>query len=122
MRFRLKHLLLCLLVAISLLYCITIDGQNVISLSIRAIYKNVGDTIIDDIGIEKVITLKDNDNELNDWKGSYRKVFVSTIMLFTLAMAATTSLGVALFFFVGRQRDKWTGLVKGRQGRGKESE
>ncbi|MBA0628474.1 hypothetical protein Godav_023197 [Gossypium davidsonii] len=112
MRFRLKHLLLCLLLAISFLDCITADGQNVISQRIRAPHKNVGDTVIDGTGTEKAITSEDNDKEMNDWKGSYSKVSVSTVMLFTLAMAAATGLGSVPFFFVELD-PQWAGICNG---------
>ncbi|KAA3479944.1 ZIP metal ion transporter family [Gossypium australe] len=112
MRFRLKHLLLCLSVAISFLECITADSQNVISQRIRAPHKNVGDIVIDGTGTEKVITSEDNDKEMNDWKGSYSKVSVSTVMLFTLAMAAATGLGAVPFFFVELD-PQWAGICNG---------
>ncbi|PPD83825.1 hypothetical protein GOBAR_DD19243 [Gossypium barbadense] len=85
--------------------CCYADGQNVISQRIRAPHKNVGDIVIGGTSTEKVITSEDNDNAVNDWNGSYSKVSVSIVMLFTLAMAAATGLGAIPFFFIEREMD-----------------
>ncbi|XP_022761367.1 putative zinc transporter At3g08650 isoform X3 [Durio zibethinus] len=49
---------------------------------------------------------------MGDWKGSYNRVSVSTVALFTLAMAAATGLGAVPFFFVELD-PQWAGICNG---------
>ncbi|XP_022761366.1 putative zinc transporter At3g08650 isoform X2 [Durio zibethinus] len=111
MQFRVKHLLL-LFFFIVFLECITADGQNEISERIRAPHKNVGNNVIDGTGTEKVISFEEDDKTMGDWKGSYNRVSVSTVALFTLAMAAATGLGAVPFFFVELD-PQWAGICNG---------
>ncbi|XVF65982.1 hypothetical protein PTKIN_Ptkin09bG0294300 [Pterospermum kingtungense] len=111
MQFRFKHLLLFFFFIVIFLECITADGQNGISQTIRAPHKNVGNNVIDGTGTEKVISFEDGDNATSDWKG-YNRVSVSTVALFTLAMAAATGLGAVPFFFVELD-PQWAGICNG---------
>ncbi|XWS22053.1 hypothetical protein CRYUN_Cryun29cG0001800 [Craigia yunnanensis] len=104
MHFRFKHLLLFLFFIVVCLECVTADDQNEVSQRIRAPHKNVGNNVIDGTGTEKVISF--DDNEMGDWKGSYNRVSVSTVALFTLAMAAVP------FFFVELD-PQWAGICNG---------
>ncbi|KAE8718580.1 putative zinc transporter [Hibiscus syriacus] len=114
MQFRRKDLLLFLFIALSFLECITADDLNVISKIIRAPHKNLGDTVIDGTGTEKIIGSEDAEKAMSDWKGSYTngRVSVSTVMLFTLAMAAATGLGAVPFFFFELD-PQWAGICNG---------
>lgn len=49
---------------------------------------------------------------LGDWKSTTSKVSISTVALFTLAMAAATGLGAVPFFFVELD-PQWAGLCNG---------
>ncbi|XVE80700.1 hypothetical protein DITRI_Ditri15bG0002000 [Diplodiscus trichospermus] len=111
MQFRLKYLLLFLFSIVIFLECITADVQNEISQRIRAPHKNVGNNVIDGTGTEKVISFEVNDNAMGDWK-AYNRVSVSTVALFTLAMAAATGLGAVPFFFVELD-PQWAGICNG---------
>lgn len=108
MQFRFKHLLLFLFFFVVFLECITADGQNGISQTIKAPHKNVGNNVIDGTGTE-VISFEDGDNATSDLKG---RVSVSTVALFTLAMAAATGLGAVPFFFVEID-PQWAGICNG---------
>ncbi|KAK6255627.1 hypothetical protein SCA6_016932 [Theobroma cacao] len=112
MQFRFKHLLLFLFFLVVFLECITADGQNEISQRIKAPHKNVGNNVIDGTGTEKVRNFEENDNAMGGWKGSYNRVSVSTVALFTLAMAAATGLGAVPFFFVELD-PQWAGICNG---------
>ncbi|XVF37375.1 hypothetical protein REPUB_Repub20aG0002600 [Reevesia pubescens] len=112
MQFRFKHLLLFSFFAVAFLECIIADAQSEISQRIRAPPKNVGNNVIDGTGTEKVISFEDNDNAMGDWKGNYNRVSVSTVALFTLAMAAATGLGAVPFFFVELD-PQWAGVCNG---------
>ncbi|OMO88475.1 Zinc/iron permease [Corchorus capsularis] len=112
MQFRFKHLLLFLFFIVAVLQCVTADGESEISHKIRAPHKNVGNNVIDGTGTEKVISFEDNNNVMSDWKGNSRRVSVSTVALFTLAMAAATGLGAVPFFFVELD-PQWAGICNG---------
>ncbi|XWS09529.1 hypothetical protein CRYUN_Cryun40dG0092500 [Craigia yunnanensis] len=111
MQFRFKSVLLFLFFIVAFLECITADGQNEISQRIRAPRKNVGNNVIDGTGTEKVISFEDDNTVMGDWKG-YNRVSVSTVALFTLAMAAATGLGAVPFFFVELD-PQWAGICNG---------
>ena len=111
MQFRFKPVLLFLFFIVVFLECITADGQNEISQRIRAPHKNVGNNVIDGTGTEKTISFEDDNTAMGDWKG-YNRVSVSTVALFTLAMAAATGLGAVPFFFV-ELNPQWAGICNG---------
>ncbi|MBA0827506.1 hypothetical protein Goarm_012283 [Gossypium armourianum] len=112
MLFRVKHLFLSLYFIFVLLECATADGQSEISKEIRSPPNNVGNNVIDGTGTEKVISFKDDNNLMSNWKGSYSRVSLSTVALLTLAMAAATGLGAVPFFFVELD-PQWAGICNG---------
>ncbi|KAK8307675.1 hypothetical protein V6Z12_D02G002400 [Gossypium hirsutum] len=112
MLFRVKHLFLSLYFIFVLLECATADGQSEISKGIRSPPNNVGNNVIDGTGTEKVISFKDDNNLMSNWKGSYSRVSLSTVALLTLAMAAATGLGAVPFFFVELD-PQWAGICNG---------
>lgn len=70
---------------------------------------NMGrNVIIDGSGVEKTL----HDIGMGDKRGSHNKVSVSTVALFTLAMAAATGLGAVPFFFVELD-PQWAGICNG---------
>ncbi|KAK8516070.1 hypothetical protein V6N12_066905 [Hibiscus sabdariffa] len=111
-QFRLKHLFLFFFFIVVFLECIIADGQSEISQTIRAPHKIPGNYVIDGTGTERVISFEDNDNKMGDWKGIYNKVSVSTVALFTLAMAAASGLGAVPFFFMELDPE-WGGICNG---------
>ncbi|MFQ6627743.1 hypothetical protein Gotur_007217 [Gossypium turneri] len=112
MLFRVKHLFLSLYFIFVLLECATADGQSEILKGIRSPPNNVGNNVIDGTGTEKVISFKDDNNLMSNWKGSYSRVSLSTVALLTLAMAAATGLGAVPFFFVELD-PQWAGICNG---------
>ncbi|KAL4273246.1 hypothetical protein GQ457_13G018470 [Hibiscus cannabinus] len=112
MQFRFKRLFLFLFFIVVFLECIIADDQSEISQTVRAQKKNSVNYVIDGTGTERVISFKDNGNEMDDWKGIYNRVSVSTVALFTLAMAAASGLGAVPFFFV-ELNPEWAGICNG---------
>ncbi|CAL0328376.1 unnamed protein product [Lupinus luteus] len=74
--------------------------------------KNVGTKVIDGAGVEDSVKFEDTTSNVRRGGGSSRKVSVSTVSLFTLAMAAATGLGAVPFFFVELD-PQWAGLCNG---------
>ncbi|XP_054784164.1 putative zinc transporter At3g08650 [Prosopis cineraria] len=74
--------------------------------------KNVGSKVIDGTGLENSLAFDETNSVLSDRKGGSSKVSVSTVALFTLAMAAATGLGAVPFFFVELD-PQWAGLCNG---------
>ncbi|KAI4355973.1 hypothetical protein L6164_000027 [Bauhinia variegata] len=68
--------------------------------------------VIDGTGIENSFDVEAANKVLADRKGGSGKVSVSTVALFTLAMAAATGLGAVPFFFVELD-PQWAGLCNG---------
>ncbi|KAH0934047.1 hypothetical protein HID58_011164 [Brassica napus] len=86
------------------------DPQWEISHKVRtAPHGDMGRNVIDGSGVEK--TLHDVGMGENK-RGSHSKVSVSTVALFTLAMAAATGLGAVPFFFVELD-PQWAGICNG---------
>ncbi|KAF3506154.1 hypothetical protein F2Q69_00003210 [Brassica cretica] len=86
------------------------DPQWEISHKVRtAPHGDMGRNVIDGSGVEK--TLHDVGMGENK-RGSHNKVSVSTVALFTLAMAAATGLGAVPFFFVELD-PQWAGICNG---------
>lgn len=75
-------------------------------------HRNVGDDIIDGSGIKTAFRSKDGKSVLGERKGASTRVTVSTVALFTLAMAAATGLGAVPFFFVELD-PQWAGICNG---------
>lgn len=70
-----------------------------------------GIKVIDGSGTENLIGFEDTNYLLHERKGGSR-VSVSTVAVFTLAMAAATGLGAVPFFFVELD-PQWAGLCNG---------
>ncbi|KAF2306590.1 hypothetical protein GH714_019640 [Hevea brasiliensis] len=67
---------------------------------------------LDGTGTESAIDFESTSSGLGDRNSIYSRVSISTVALFTLAMAAATGLGAVPFFFV--QLDpQWAGLCNG---------
>lgn len=75
-------------------------------------HRNVGDNIIDGSGTETAFRSEDGKSVLGERKGGTTRVTVSTVALFTLAMAAATGLGAVPFFFVELD-PQWAGICNG---------
>lgn len=91
----------------------TAEFENEVSRKlISAPHKNVRSNVIDGTGIENSLSFEDSNNGLGELKSANSKVSVSTVALFTLAMAAATGLGAVPFFFVELD-PQWAGLCNG---------
>ncbi|KAL5741143.1 hypothetical protein ACOSP7_027875 [Xanthoceras sorbifolium] len=113
MHFGLKHVLVILVFSVALLGCVTAESESESSQKIRAApHKNVGNNIIDGTGTESTLSFDGIDSGLGERKGSHNRVSVSTVALFTLAMAAATGLGALPFFFVELD-PQWAGICNG---------
>lgn len=108
-QFKFKWFFVLLLLS-SVLFCfISADSESEIPKVKRsAPHKNVGSDVIDGSGKENGINLED----MGERKGIYNRVSISTVALFTLAMAAATGLGAVPFFFVELD-PQWAGLCNG---------
>ncbi|KAJ4893158.1 putative zinc transporter [Raphanus sativus] len=108
-------LLLLLFLSVSVVFIGNTDAnsQYEISHKVRtAPHGNMGRNVIDGSGVEKTlheIGMGDNNNKRGM---SHNKVSVSTVALFTLAMAAATGLGAVPFFFVELD-PQWAGICNG---------
>lgn len=110
---RLKLVLLFCLLSMALMDSITTQSLgNEVSHNIAAPHKNVGNNVIDGSGEEKSLNFHDANGGMGERKGSSSKVSISTVALFTLAMAAATGLGAVPFFFVELD-PQWAGLCNG---------
>ena len=111
MYFRVKHILLILVLSSALLGCVTSESE--ISQKIRtAPHKNIGNNVIDGTGTENTFSLDGTNSGLGERKANHNRVSVSTVALFTLAMAAATGLGAVPFFFVELD-PQWAGICNG---------
>ncbi|ESW12036.1 hypothetical protein PHAVU_008G079500 [Phaseolus vulgaris] len=79
---------------------------------IAAPHKDVGTNVIDGTGVENAFNFENDNGAVGSRKGASNKVSVSTVALFTLAMAAATGLGAVPFFFVELD-PQWAGLCNG---------
>lgn len=80
---------------------------------ISAPHKNLRSNVIDGVGTESSFSFEDtNSGGVDEKKSGSSKVSVSTVALFTLAMAAATGLGAVPFFFVELD-PQWAGLCNG---------
>ncbi|CAI8612972.1 unnamed protein product [Vicia faba] len=75
-------------------------------------HKDVGSVVIDGTGVENLYKVENGNNVVGNKKGGSNRVSVSTVALFTLAMAAATGLGAVPFFFVELD-PQWAGLCNG---------
>ncbi|XP_010529948.1 PREDICTED: putative zinc transporter At3g08650 [Tarenaya hassleriana] len=109
MNFASRCILLCLLFSVAFLGRIKADPEGEISTKVRsAPHKDARFSVIDGSGLEN----SDSDNGVGVRKGSYNRISVSTVALFTLAMASATGLGALPFFFVELD-PQWAGLCNG---------
>lgn len=113
MQFTFGKVLLFSLFPIVLFGYATAEFENEVSRKlISAPHKNVRSNVIDGTGIENSLSFEDSNNGLGELKSANSKVSVSTVALFTLAMAAATGLGAVPFFFVELD-PQWAGLCNG---------
>ncbi|KAB5552261.1 hypothetical protein DKX38_009572 [Salix brachista] len=113
MRFILKQVLLFFLLSLVFFACISAESDNDNSERlISAPHKNVRNNVIDGSGTENTVDFEGTSGGLKERKGGYNRVSISTVALFTLAMAAATGLGAVPFFFVELD-PQWEGLCSG---------
>lgn len=108
----LRYILLVLLFSVALFGCVIGQSESENTQKIRAPHKDVGDHVIDGTGTEKSLSFDGKGSGLGERKGTHNKVSVSTVALFTLAMAAATGLGAVPFFFVELE-PQWAGICNG---------
>ncbi|KAL3715307.1 hypothetical protein ACJRO7_007093 [Eucalyptus globulus] len=107
-----KPVLLIFFFSLVVLDCIAAQSENEITRLRAAPHKNVVSNVIDGTGEEKVLSFDGASNILGGRKNADSKVSISTVALFTLAMAAATGLGAVPFFFV-ELGPQWAGLCNG---------
>lgn len=91
------------------------ESENEVLHKVRtAPHKDVGSIVIDGTGVENSFKVENGNNVVgnSNRKGGSNRVSVSTVALFTLAMAAATGLGAVPFFFVELD-PQWAGLCNG---------
>ena len=81
---------------------------------IAAPHKDVGTNVIDGTGVENAFNFENGNSVVGSRKGGSNKVSVSTVALFTLAMAAATGLGAVPFFFVELD-PQWAWMMQSRK-------
>lgn len=104
--------MLLLLLSLVSLDCIIARSENEVPNLRSAPHKDIGNNIIDGTGEEKAFSIDGQSSRVGDRKAGTSKVSVSTVALFTLAMAAATGLGAVPFFFVELD-PQWAGLCNG---------
>jgi zinc transporter ZupT len=72
----------------------------------------VRSSVIDGSGTENAVDFEGTSDGLEERKGGYNRVSISTVALFTLVMAAATGLGAVPFIFVELD-PHWEGLCGG---------
>ncbi|KAM5560748.1 putative zinc transporter [Rosa sericea] len=107
-----KVVLFSLLCVVLFGYATAESEEEVSRKLISAPHKNVRTNVIDGTGNENTLSFEDINNGLGETKGGNSKVSISTVALFTLAMAAATGLGAVPFFFVELD-PQWAGLCNG---------
>lgn len=108
-----QQLLLFSLFFLVLSGCVKAESETESLPKLRtAPHRNVGDKIIDGSGTETAFRSEDGKSVLGERKGGTTRVTVSTVALFTLAMAAATGLGAVPFFFVELD-PQWAGICNG---------
>jgi len=113
MRFILKQAPLFFLLSVVLFACILAESDSDNSERLKsAPHQNVRSSVIDGSGTENAVDFEGTSGGLEERKGGYNRVSISTVALFTLAMAAATGLGAVPFFFVELD-PHWEGLCGG---------
>ncbi|XP_071690081.1 putative zinc transporter At3g08650 [Rutidosis leptorrhynchoides] len=110
---RLKYTFLVFIVLL-VQYCFVIaDSENSTSHNlITAPLKETIGSVIDGTSLGEVFNSDTNTDEFDEKKGGNSRVSVTTVALFTLAMAAATGLGALPFFFVEIDA-QWEGICNG---------
>ncbi|KAG5627502.1 hypothetical protein H5410_012720 [Solanum commersonii] len=112
MGLRFVQVLLFFLFVSALISYVTAASEEVsVQRVITAPLKNVRTNIIDGSGKEYGIDSVSMDGK-GEWTGDNTRVSVSTVALFTLAMAAASGLGAVPFFFVELD-PQWSGVCNG---------
>lgn len=112
MGLRFGQVLLFLLFVSALIVNVTAVSEEVsVQRVITAPLRNARTNIIDGSGKEYGIDSVSMDGK-GEWTGDNTRVSVSTVALFTLAMAASSGLGAVPFFFVELD-PQWSGVCNG---------
>lgn len=108
-----KQFLLFFLVLLVLYDSVTANSEtNGSQRLITAPLKNSLESVIDGNNLGEVFNSDTITGELDEKKGENGRVSVTTVALFTLAMAAATGLGALPFFFVELDA-QWAGICNG---------
>lgn len=108
-----RHILLIFLFVLGQYSSVTAESENSTSQRlITAPLKETIGSVIDGTNLGEVFNSDTNTDELHGKKGGNSRVSVTTVALFTLAMAAATGLGALPFFFVEIDA-QWEGICNG---------
>ncbi|XP_044473801.1 putative zinc transporter At3g08650 [Mangifera indica] len=111
MQLTFRPVLIILVFFLVLFGCVTAESESRNLQRIRTAPRRK-DSVIDGTGTENTLSFDDSDSALHERKSSHSRVSVSTVALFTLAMAAATGLGAVPFFFVELE-PQWAGICNG---------
>lgn len=107
MGLRVSQLLLFFLFIVIFSHGITAEHEEqTLQRTITAPRRNAESGVIDGSGTEHI------GNGMGDWQDGNSRVSVSTVAIFTLAMAAATGLGALPFFFMELD-PQWAGICNG---------
>ncbi|KAK2981833.1 hypothetical protein RJ640_010350 [Escallonia rubra] len=112
MELRFNQVLVFLLFIVALNGYATAEVETEILQKIRAPVRDAGGNVIDGTGTEDASNSDSMANGLGERYRGNNRVSVSTVALFTLAMAAVTGLGAVPFFFVEID-PQWAGICNG---------
>ncbi|KAJ8748793.1 hypothetical protein K2173_011349 [Erythroxylum novogranatense] len=112
MRFGIRLVSFFLLFHIVLFGCILAESERKIPEKLRSAPNEDVGRIIYGTGLENDIKTESMASGMGEQKGSYTRVSISTVALFTLAMAAATGLGAVPFFFIELD-PQWAGICNG---------
>ncbi|GER48632.1 metal transporter family protein [Striga asiatica] len=109
---RVKWTILFLFFMLVLSLAVTAQHIDESSQRITAPKRNAGSGVIDGSGLEHIVNSDKSVNGMGEWQVGNSRVSVSTVALFTLAMAAATGLGAVPFFFLELD-PQWAGICNG---------
>lgn len=113
MQLRFNFIVLFLFFVLALFICVGAESESDILHRIRAApHKDIRSNVIDGAGTGNDVHFEDTNKVLGERKGTYSRVSVSAVALFTLVMAAATGLGAVPFFFVELD-PHWAGICNG---------
>lgn len=114
MGLRVDQILLVFLLIVVLSHHSITAEQEVESLqrSRAAPHRNAGGGVIDGSGTEHIVNSGKSDNGMGELQDGNSRVSVSTVAIFTVAMAAATGLGALPFFFMELD-PQWAGICNG---------